>query len=97
LPVHLIVVRLLAARHPQAGVDNHTHMPYYPCGAHFTAIDLTEGMLSRARKLPNSPGLYVDLCRMAVEALTVPSESFDTVVATFVFCSVLDPVSGLRQ
>ena len=34
---------------------------------------------------------------MDAQALTFPSDTFDTVVATFVFCSVPDPVIGLRE
>ena len=32
-----------------------------------------------------------------VQALDFPDNSFDTVIATFVFCSVPDPVQGLRE
>ncbi|MBI4674554.1 MAG: class I SAM-dependent methyltransferase [Chloroflexi bacterium] len=32
-----------------------------------------------------------------VQQLGVPDNSFDTAVATFVFCSVPDPVRGLRE
>jgi ubiquinone/menaquinone biosynthesis C-methylase UbiE len=34
---------------------------------------------------------------MDAEELAFPSDTFDTVVATFVFCSVPDPVVGLRE
>jgi len=34
---------------------------------------------------------------MDVEHLAFPDQSFDTVVATFVFCSVPDPIRGLRE
>jgi len=34
---------------------------------------------------------------MDVEDLTFPPDSFDTVVASFVFCSVADPILGLRE
>src|SRR3972149_5835540 len=32
-----------------------------------------------------------------VQALSLPGASFDAAVATFVFCSVPDPVLGLRE
>jgi ubiquinone/menaquinone biosynthesis C-methylase UbiE len=32
-----------------------------------------------------------------VQNLNFPDNSFDTVIATFVFCSVPDPVQGLRE
>ena len=81
----------------EVGVGTGKNMPYYPHGVHVTAIDLSEGMLSRARKRANSLGLDVDLRQMDAQALAFPSASFDTVVATFVFCSVPDPIAGLRE
>ncbi len=81
----------------EVGVGTGKNMPYYPAGAHVTAIDLSEGMLSRARKRANSLSLDVDLRQMDAQALAFPSDSFDTVVATFVFCSVPDPIAGLRE
>ena len=81
----------------EVGVGTGKNMPYYPHGVHVTAIDLSEGMLSRARKRANSLGLDVDLRQMDAQALAFPSDSFDTVVTTFVFCSVPDPIAGLRE
>lgn len=81
----------------EVGVGTGKNMPYYPAGAHVTAIDLSEGMLSRARKRANSLSLDVDLRQMDAQALAFPSDSFETVVATFVFCSVPDPIAGLRE
>ena len=34
---------------------------------------------------------------MDVQQLAFPNNSFDTVFATFVFCSVPDPVAGLKE
>ena len=41
--------------------------------------------------------MKVDLAEMDVQDLAFPDQSFDTVLATFVFCSVPDPVRGLRE
>jgi len=40
--------------------------------------------------------LDVDLRQMDVQQLDFPDQTFDTVFATFVFCSVPDPILGLR-
>ncbi|MDP6511454.1 MAG: methyltransferase domain-containing protein [Dehalococcoidia bacterium] len=37
------------------------------------------------------------LLEMDAQALSFPCSSFDTVVATYVFCSVPEPVTGLKQ
>lgn len=81
----------------EVGVGTGKNIPYYPHGVHVTAIDLSERMLSRARKRANSLGLDVDLRQMDVQALAFPADSFDALVASFVFCSVPDPVAGLRE
>ena len=54
-------------------------------------------MLRRARKKAERKDLSVDLLEMDVEDLRFSDHSFDSVVATFVFCSVPDPVKGLRE
>jgi ubiquinone/menaquinone biosynthesis C-methylase UbiE len=42
-------------------------------------------------------GLKVDLEVADIEQLPYPDASFDTVTAACVFCSVGDPVRGLRE
>lgn len=82
----------------EVGVGTGKNFPYYSRGLEVTAIDLSEGMLSRARKkLVNYPSARIDLKIMDVQKLDLEEDSFDTAVATFVFCSVPDPVLGLRE
>jgi ubiquinone/menaquinone biosynthesis C-methylase UbiE len=81
----------------EVGVGTGKNMPYYPPGAHVTAIDLSERMLAQARRRAEELGLDVDLRHMDAQHLAFPDDAFDAVVATFVFCSVPDPVQGLRE
>jgi ubiquinone/menaquinone biosynthesis C-methylase UbiE len=81
----------------EVGVGTGKNMPYYPANARITAIDLTPGMLERAQKRATDLNLRLDLRLGDVQALEFPAASFDAVVATFVFCSVPDPVLGLEQ
>jgi ubiquinone/menaquinone biosynthesis C-methylase UbiE len=81
----------------EVGVGTGKNMPYYPGAVHITAIDFSEGMLSRARTRADSLDLEVELRQMDAQSLAFPSDSFDTVVASFVFCSVPDPIIGLRE
>ncbi|MCR4403789.1 MAG: methyltransferase domain-containing protein [Candidatus Acetothermia bacterium] len=81
----------------EVGGGTGKNMPFYPKGPRITAIDLSERMLQRARRRAARLGLEVELRQMDVQALDFPDKSFDIVVATFVFCSVPDPVLGLRE
>jgi len=89
--------RVRPGRILEVGVGTGKNMPYYPPGARVTAIDLSEAMLARARSRARKLGLDVDLQWMDVQSLAFPDDAFDTAVATFVFCSVPDPIRGLQE
>ncbi len=89
--------RVRPGRILEVGVGTGKNMPYYPPGAQVTAIDLSEAMLARARSRARKLGLDVDLQWMDVQSLAFPDDAFDTAVATFVFCSVPDPIRGLQE
>jgi len=81
----------------EVGVGTGKNLPYYPQGMRVTAVDLSEGMLARARQRAQELGVDVDLRVMDAQELTFPAATFDAAAATFVFCSVPDPVRGLRE
>jgi phosphatidylethanolamine/phosphatidyl-N-methylethanolamine N-methyltransferase len=81
----------------EAGVGTGKNMAHYPEGMDITALDLTPGMLERARRRAEELNVDVDLELGDVQKLPYPDNTFDDVVATFLFCSVPDPVLGLRE
>jgi phosphatidylethanolamine/phosphatidyl-N-methylethanolamine N-methyltransferase len=81
----------------EVGVGTGKNMPYYPQAMTITAIDLTPGMLERAQRRAQALHSDVDLRLGDVQALEFSANTFDTVVATCVFCSVPDPVLGLQE
>ncbi len=81
----------------EVGVGTGRNIPYRPFSAKVAAIDLSPRMLERARTTAARVGRTVDLQVMDVQSLNFPAATFDTVVATFVFCSVPDPIQGLRE
>lgn len=81
----------------ELGVGTGKNVPFYPPGKIVTAIDISPRMLERARRRSAREGVPVALLLADVQALPFPDASFDTVIATFVFCSVPDPVEGLRE
>jgi ubiquinone/menaquinone biosynthesis C-methylase UbiE len=72
-----------------AGVGTGRNFPFYPEGCRVTGIDLSPGMIARARKRRDKLGADVELLEMNVLATTFPDRRFDAIVATFLFC-VLD-------
>jgi ubiquinone/menaquinone biosynthesis C-methylase UbiE len=81
----------------EVGVGTGKNLDYYPDDIEITAIDLSPRMLARARRRVGMLGLNVRLLEMDAQCLAFPDNCFDTVFATFVFCSVPDPVQGLRE
>jgi ubiquinone/menaquinone biosynthesis C-methylase UbiE len=81
----------------EVGVGTGKNIPYYPTSARVTAVDLSEEMLARARRRAQELGIEVDLRLMDAQELEFPDGTFDAALATFVFCSVPDPVAGLRE
>ncbi len=81
----------------EIGVGTGKNMPYYPAGAEVVAIDFSPKMLARARHRASHLGADVTLELMDAQAMAFPDASFDSAVSVCVFCSVPDPVLGLRE
>jgi ubiquinone/menaquinone biosynthesis C-methylase UbiE len=94
---HKLTKRITGTRVLEVGVGTGKNLPYYPQGITITAIDFSPKMLARARKAAVNLTSDVNLREMDVQDLQFPDNYFDTVFATFVFCSVPDPVKGLIE
>jgi len=81
----------------EVGVGTGKNFSYYPSDGEITAIDFSEKMLKRARDKASKQKVKVHLEQMDVQNLQFEDNTFDTVVASFVFCSVPDPVRGLME
>lgn len=81
----------------EVGVGTGRNFEFYPSRASVTAIDLSPAMLLGARERAHSMGVPVTLLQMDVQEMSFASGEFDTVIATFVFCSVPDPIKGLSE
>ncbi len=91
------LVTQIKGRVLEAGVGTGKNIPYYPEDVEVTGIDVSAKMLARAEGRARALGREVRLELADVTDLSYPDGSFDTTVATSVFCSVADPVSGLRE
>lgn len=83
----------------EVGIGTGANLPFYPDDIHLTAIDFSSGMLKQARKKANALTLPYEITskEMDVQKMNFPDNTFDFVVATCVYCSVPDPVRGLKE
>jgi len=89
--------RIKGSKALEVGVGTGKNLNYCPAGVEITAVDLSPRMLERAQKRAEMLALKVRLLEMDTQCLAFPDNCFDTIFATFVFCSVPDPVQGLRE
>lgn len=81
----------------EVGVGTGKNFSFYPSQARMTAIDFSPKMLEQAKRKRERKQLDVHLDLMDVQRLYFADNSFDTVVASFVFCSVPRPRKGLKE
>jgi ubiquinone/menaquinone biosynthesis C-methylase UbiE len=81
----------------EVGVGTGKNLDYYSRDLVVNAIDLTSGMLNRAKQQADRRKIKAALHLMDVQAMAFPDTFFDTVIATCVFCSVPDPLLGLNE
>jgi len=81
----------------EVGVGTGKNFDYYPADARITALDFSQEMLKQATQKKARKNITVELNLMDVQSLSFADNSFDTVIGSFVFCSVPLPVKGLKE
>ena len=82
----------------EVGIGTGKNIPYYGKDVHVVGIDFSKGMLDKAReKAKGFPEKDVKLLQMDVTNLDFPNDRFDFVVSTCVFCTVPDPMGGVKE
>ena len=81
----------------EVGVGTGKNFDYYPVDAQITAIDFSPAMLKQAEHKKIRKAVAVTLNLMDVQSLCYADNSFDVVIASFVFCSVPLPQKGLKE
>lgn len=84
----------------EVGIGTGANIPHYPSHIDsLTGVDFSSGMLQHARERV-AIGRFpypVQLMEEDIQNLPFPDNTFDSIVATCVFCSVPDPVKGLME
>ncbi|AND43018.1 class I SAM-dependent methyltransferase (plasmid) [Cytobacillus firmus] len=84
----------------EVGIGTGINLKYYPKDINsLTGVDFSEGMLNLARKKKKKlqVDFKVNLMNADIQVLPFPDNTFDSIVSTCVFCSVPDPVKGLKE
>lgn len=87
----------LEGRILEVGVGTGKNLQYYSSRAEVTGIDISARMLEKAKVRAKDSSAKVTLYEMDAQELTFGDSTFDYVVATFVLCSVPDPVRTAEE
>jgi ubiquinone/menaquinone biosynthesis C-methylase UbiE len=86
------LLKLAVGRVLEVAAGSGLNLAHYPGGLDITAVDLSPGMLNRARNRGARKVAVMD-----AEHLAFKDGSFDTVVSTLGTCTFPDPVEALRE
>ncbi|HNB70156.1 MAG TPA: class I SAM-dependent methyltransferase [Acidobacteriota bacterium] len=81
----------------ELGAGTGVNLMLYTSARSLVLTDPDPLMLEKARTKPRLPGLEVQFIQAGAEHLPFPDQSFDTVVATLVFCSIPRPTVALAE
>jgi ubiquinone/menaquinone biosynthesis C-methylase UbiE len=82
----------------EVGIGTGKNVPYYSDDMNVVGVDISEGMLRVCQeRLKKFPEKKVKLLRADVQNLPFSDGEYDCAVSTFVFCTVPDPVKGLKE
>ena len=81
----------------EIGAGSGANLSYYAADVELTAVDANIHMLRRLKAKAAASNVEVDVHHVDAEALPFPGESFDTVVATLMLCSVDDQARTLAE
>ena len=72
-------------------------LEYFPSVRKVVGIDISDKMLEKAKEKRGTCKAAVELVQADVQLLGFADSSFDSAVTSCTFCSVPDPVKGLRE
>lgn len=91
------VISMARGRVLEVGIGTGANLPFYCKADSVTGIEPDPYMLRRARRRARRLDLPVELLQNQAEELPFEDGSFDTVVATWVLCTIGDPERALAE
>jgi len=96
-PLRERTISFAKGRTLEIGIGTGKTLHYYPQGAELYAVDGSEKMLEMAKRRAKELGIEVKLIVAEAERLPFPDNYFDTVVSSFVFCTVPNPDKAMDE
>jgi len=81
----------------EVGVGTGKNIEHYPKNISVTGIDFSSKMLSKAKERAKTLHKDIKLIQMDAQNMDFDDNTFDTIFTTCVFCSVPDPIKGLKE
>lgn len=91
-----LIERIEGEKVLEVGVGTGKNLIHYPDSLDITGIDFSKNMLEKAR-IKAKGKKNIKLIEMDAQNMEFDDNTFDTVVTSCVFCSVPDPVEGLKE
>lgn len=81
----------------EIGTGTGKNLPYYNENQQVFAVDISKKMLKKAKVRARKSKAIVNLIQMDAESLGFQNRIFEASVATYVLCSIENPLSGLFE
>ncbi|HEX5467725.1 MAG TPA: class I SAM-dependent methyltransferase [Gaiellaceae bacterium] len=81
----------------EVGAGTGLNLPHYERAERVVAVEPDPSMARRLHKRAADAAVPIEVVTGSVESLPFPDGSFETVVISFVLCSVDDPAAGLAE
>lgn len=91
------VLSKAAGRVLEIGSGTGINFPIYKNAAHVDAIEPSKGMIEQSQTRKTAARVPIRVHQQSAENLEFPDNTFDTVVATLVFCTIPTPVKALEE
>jgi ubiquinone/menaquinone biosynthesis C-methylase UbiE len=92
------LISLASGKVLEVGVGTGANLPYYSRNSSVVGIDFSKNMLEKSKKVIKSNNMTnIQLLEMDIQTMCFEDNTFDCAVSTCVFCTVPDPIAGLKE